>query len=478
MIELARNLINALNSSEIQYCHWKSNVRLDKGLAGDTDLDLLVKRQHAGLFSNLVTGLGFKVIRCEVWKDYPSITNYLGLDQETGKLIHLHVHYKLVMGQALVKDYHLPIEELFLEESQMMNGVHIPAPEMELFVHIFRMAVKQEKFWVRSMLRRILKRNYQEIQDIKELSWLVIRSDLTRFTEFINKVFNRTLVCDDFISTARMPEEVTNSGKLKNIRRSVKIFRRYGTLQSMFVKICRRSLKYLAKVNGGSGKQYISGGATVAVLGPDGSGKSTLCEGLRNRIGRKLWVNIFYLGSSQPTLINRIVRLSVVPLLVPRRIWPKIFWARRLRHYAHGMIELMNAWDRYYRSCKGVRLASRGCIVFFDRFPIPGVADQPIVWENEKEFSSDPLTVWIGGKIRHFYLQMRRPDFYIHLSLSPELALARKPEHALNQLEGKEHRLKDFTERMASTGKVTAIDASSNRENVLCHTLRAVWERL
>jgi hypothetical protein len=79
-----------LNQSKVSYCHWKSNVNLERAVSGETDLDLLVDREDEPAFLVILNDLGFKkTIECKKY-DIPGITNYYGYDRNTGLLVHVH----------------------------------------------------------------------------------------------------------------------------------------------------------------------------------------------------------------------------------------------------------------------------------------------------------------------------------------------------------------------------------------------------
>ena len=40
--ELVRTVFLEANAQNLTYCHWKSNIHLDKALRGDEDLDVLI----------------------------------------------------------------------------------------------------------------------------------------------------------------------------------------------------------------------------------------------------------------------------------------------------------------------------------------------------------------------------------------------------------------------------------------------------
>jgi hypothetical protein len=47
-------------------------------------------------------------------RDHPATLSFLGYDQGSGQLIHLHLHFRLVIGERLLKNYRIPWEEVLL----------------------------------------------------------------------------------------------------------------------------------------------------------------------------------------------------------------------------------------------------------------------------------------------------------------------------------------------------------------------------
>ena len=48
----------------------------------------------------------------------PGMESFLGFDPTTGTLLHLDVHYRLVLGEQLIKNHHLPVEDWLLAGSR------------------------------------------------------------------------------------------------------------------------------------------------------------------------------------------------------------------------------------------------------------------------------------------------------------------------------------------------------------------------
>jgi hypothetical protein len=72
-LEAVMTLVSELNRKKIRYCHWKSNSRLDWGLAGRTDLDLLIDPKHEKLFRDILMSLDIKRIIAPPDNQYPGL---------------------------------------------------------------------------------------------------------------------------------------------------------------------------------------------------------------------------------------------------------------------------------------------------------------------------------------------------------------------------------------------------------------------
>lgn len=101
-------LLCELHQADIHYCHWKSNEHLAASLEGKTDLDLLVAPADLGPLAGILLNLGFKRCVTVEGRGYPGIESYLGLDDATGTLVHLHLHYQLTIGERFLKGYRVP----------------------------------------------------------------------------------------------------------------------------------------------------------------------------------------------------------------------------------------------------------------------------------------------------------------------------------------------------------------------------------
>jgi hypothetical protein len=141
-LDLVVALCRALEDEGIRYCHWKSNEAIDRSASGENDLDLLIDRSDADRFGEVLHRLGFKQARPAPSREVPGLIDHYGLDDRSGRLVHLQAHYQLVLGDDMTKNFHLPVEHAYLDSVGAGGLIRVPAPEFELAVFVIRMILK------------------------------------------------------------------------------------------------------------------------------------------------------------------------------------------------------------------------------------------------------------------------------------------------------------------------------------------------
>ncbi len=139
-LELIARLCKALVAEEVRYCHWKSTATLDRAQLGEGDLDLLVERRCAQRFVEILRRLGFKEARAA--RELPGVFHAYGFDAPSGRLVHVHAHYALVLGDDMTKNYRLPVEDAYLASATQGAVFRVPALEFELAVLVIRLVLK------------------------------------------------------------------------------------------------------------------------------------------------------------------------------------------------------------------------------------------------------------------------------------------------------------------------------------------------
>ena len=71
-------------------------------------------------------------------RDHPAVSSYLGYDEPSGRIVHLHLHFRLVVGEKLLKNWRLPWEAAILTRAALHPTLPIrvldPASEALLLV--------------------------------------------------------------------------------------------------------------------------------------------------------------------------------------------------------------------------------------------------------------------------------------------------------------------------------------------------------
>jgi hypothetical protein len=136
-LQLSIRLGRQLEEAGIAYCHWKSNAANDRSISGENDIDLLVEAAQARPFTELLSGLGF-VRAYRPGQEVPGIESFYGFDAQADRLVHVHAHYKLVVGDDRTKNYRLPIEVSYIGSARPGTVFRLPAAEFEYVALVIR----------------------------------------------------------------------------------------------------------------------------------------------------------------------------------------------------------------------------------------------------------------------------------------------------------------------------------------------------
>lgn len=182
----------------------------------------------------------------------------------------------------------------------------------------------------------------------------------------------------------------------------------------------------------------------IAVVGCDGSGKSTLTTDLVARLGEQKKVAFFYLGQSSGNIAAAIRRLPLIGAPFGR------YLARKAER-AHGgektgpdsltalVIYLLSQW-RAHKFRRMLRHGRRNVIVVCDRFP---QAEVPGFYFDGPGLAGLHPTGWLARKLAARELRLYQwmachvPALVIRLNIDAETAHARKPDHKLPMLRAK-----------------------------------------
>ncbi len=488
-LESVRRLFEAFALNNLRYCHWKSNLRLEHGMLGRTDMDLLFDPSQADLLRRVLAEQDIKRVLAPPGKRYPGIEDYLGFDHETGRLFHLHVHYRLVLGEQFVKNYHLPLEEQFLSSTVSVGGwVNIPTPELELSILCLRALLKYRD---RDALKDVLSIRSSGLPDhiLNELGWLSRQTDmdeLTRVLSDLSDLLPVTTILEFLETISTNPRDGWKLLSLRGqVRKALNRYQRQNRVTAVaryFRELWRRQV--LPRFRPARGMTLPNGGLTISLVGVDGSGKTTLSGQLEKWLGWRLDIHSHYLGSKKPSRLSSALYLA---FRMARRSGHELGkrlgngnWLVRGLDAARAF--LLNAHylsighDRLRRYVAAREQARGGSIALFDRFPYESPLDGPEIQPN----GGGMLTAFLSHREQKLYRQFGRPGLIVLLKVPPEVSHQRKPDHALETLQRKVAALGKLEAELRADASAnwTTQDADLPLEDVLIQLKRTIWAAL
>ena len=489
-----RQLFDRLNQADIRYCHWKSNEHLDPSFTGATDVDALFDRAAIGPLTALLVELGFKRFVVKPGRGYPGIEDYVGFDEATGTLTHLHVHYQLTLGEKFLKGHRLPWEQLYLDTRvfDQRHGLWVTDPRLELIVLVVRQAMKLR---LRDHVASAFGRPFFQGGMLREFRWLAERVDAEDVRALAARLVGERAAA---LFPAMLAAGRPSTAQLRQVRLlSQPAFREYrlydapGAAVRGWARELGHVLFRLGRMFQGapprSTRTLPHGGVTIAVLGADGAGKSTLIGELTRWLSREVAVFTTYggsgVGSASPPrrLMQRLAR-------VRRQVQGKTNGGQGGRKgavsaqpltAARGVWVLALARERVRRALSARRAKSLGMVVLSDRIAqsqFPGMNDGPrlMAWRD----SPSRWRRWAAEREqRAFHLsELVPPDLVIKLHVPAEVALRRKPETPPEQVARGAQLIRDL--RWPATTRVVDLDATQPLDQVIVQAKRAVWAAL
>lgn len=173
----------------------------------------------------------------------------------------------------------------------------------------------------------------------------------------------------------------------------------------------------------------------IAIVGCDGSGKSTLSSDMRNVLSEHRDAEVCYLGLGSGELGNRIARWPLIGPTVERALARKAQQTRTKDKTIPGLFTALVVFGfsllRLYRFRHVLALRRRGVTVITDRYPqteVVGFYDGPGLSAAR---AGSPLVAWLAARERRMYEYMasHRPDIVLRLNVDAETAFRRKPDH-------------------------------------------------
>lgn len=410
MPELLLSTFRCLEQNQIQYCLIRDTDRIER--LGELDeIDLLVNDNQLTQVRKQLAELGF--VRLPNWGHAPHHF-FVAYDEAADHWLKLDIVTSIAFGHP----YHTMITDLAidcLESRQRCGSTFVPAPECELVMLLLHCTLDKGSF--APQRRQRLQSLRYEIRDESYLTTLLQRYWLPNVTwtqlatQIDNENWDKLLLTRSDVTQYLMGRQ----------RISVSTRRMQQRIQRKFNSWVKRRRP---------------NALTVAVMAPDGAGKSTLVAGIRESFyfpTHTIYMGLYQKGgeSATPAPVRGagFVRFAVTQ------------WQRYLK-------------ARYHQAQRK--------LVIFDRYTYDAL------------LSSHPGLTY-PQRLRRWLLAhvCPAPDLVIVLDAPGETLFARKGEHPLAKLEKQRQFYLKLQSRIQ---QVIVVDATLDTDQVRRRVIAQIWQ--
>lgn len=385
MLNKLINVFHELLDARVRFVIWKGIDHLDIDLDGDRgDIDIIVHENDMIVFSKIVSQ--YAIIPIQTYFLYPR--RFVGFDENTGKQIILDVDVgvRALIGKFAVVELGLGYDSfsICLQEN---SNIHLPV------------VVEAESRIVSALVRYLQSARDPEYLSIALENCNVVNLQLILHRLNIFDIWNNCKDFREFIHLAAM--------RLRSERKSISI-------RSMISWLCWASFRIM-----GRPAFYQNNGAMVAIVGPDGAGKSSLIDYI-NELQYFKFKGLVkcYFG------VNNKSNGSALRLLDISQKYTCMRWFKYLIYIYLAIYRRLKMIPAYY-------YRMMGCVVIADRYFYDDEVYQYIKYENETGVKK-----YIRGAIINL-LKMTyfSADLTIYLDVSVSKAAQRKLDLNLNVYE-------------------------------------------
>lgn len=471
--DLIRNLLKCFHDNNIIYCHWKSNEHLEDSFKGDTDFDMLFDINQKAKVKNIFHENGFALFTPPFNRRYIEIDDFIAIDYEQNKIIHFHTHYSLQIGTSGLKEYRYTIENKILATRIFSSyfNCYLIDPRYEFLLLIIRLSLKVRANWSLNF------RNSKEVSHANvELAWLKERVSFNQLMELIESlkvpydiedvlnIYNNGFGYNTLHTVSLQKDKIKDLEKESPFKIKTKKWVKW--LYFQYGRILRKTGAFYVVKR----RVKQDDGFSIAILGSDGSGKSTQIKELKRIFSTKIDIESFYLGS------NKGSRSNVRKVLEYVRDKNLIFNIRILEQLLNLSLAFTIGLEKQSRLKKAKKLKEKGVLVLFDRFPQNqnySFNDGPLL---TKAFNSKYTIIKaIGNLEKKLYSPSlnKYPDVIVKLIADPN-TLAKRRDMSLEQINAKQNSIKNLT--FGNKSPIIEIDANMSIAQVTTEILKVVQD--
>lgn len=483
-----RLLIEAFEREDIGYCYFHSASRAAAATAGQSDLDLLIARVDHDRAVALLQRCGFRHWPDAALRQSPMVESYLAYDRDAGVIVHAHVHFRLLLGPPLSKTHRLPIEDTLVRRSAFQPdiGVRTLAAVDEAMLLALRDCL--ERSWLDPVA--VKRRRADGVKRQNAVAALAGLVDHDSLRQRAAEVFDEALA-PDIVDCFFAGGTSSASSPRRRLRRALRSYRianglelRVRALATGVVFLFGHLNRRFLGLPRAARRRAPGGGVIIALVGVDGSGKSTQLAQLRSWLGAEIDVMPCYFGTGDGRPSFLLAPFKMLAPLIARMIRTKPKGA------SHGKISdrppgpvyslLFSIWacavalDKRRKLILVRRAIARGLVVVTDRYP-----------QNENAaFNDGPLLhrtpsapQWLKRFEARVYEMARHtpPDLVIKLHVDQDVVAKREPDMDKSLILARVAWLKEL--RFAGA-KTVSIDARAPLADVTQSVRDAVWALL
>lgn len=489
-LPIAATLFAELDAAGAAYGVIQDISSLPLALAGLDDIDLVLEKRDYAAFCAIVSKLhGVRGVSLSCYDNVcAGREDWFLPDFAHGRYLHLDVHVGIRVGWEFRKRYSLCDDISGWQWERFAIGdmsVPVAAPEAEL-----RRAITRFAFgcWAPPWRRWVALR--ANLADLLARQPIPLREDEQHVVEFtVDR--GRHVRCRVRRHRDRL---LVHHGDVRKLRRSIRQNCGFGGLGIVdfavhltrkFSYVSLRLLQLLAPGSIPSKRRPANGGLVIALVGPDGVGKSTQVERLVRSFRWKFGCVKAYAGTGDGR--GWWPRKLLTKFLVTRRHQLKAaihrngavsgYRSRKSHVFTAGLAcwGLLIAIERYAMVRRAHRSATRGLIVICDRWPQAlqrGYLDGPVIPSAPDHL---PVIAALARLELNLYRKMQkmRPHLTLHLVTDHAVSERRKPGGI--RREAFEARLSLMSELRRIDKDIKTVDASASVEVVGRELFRHVW---
>ncbi len=396
----------------------------------------------------------------------------------------MHAHFKLILGESGIKSYHIPFEKEIFSKSFKPHEFNIKCISYvdELLLLLIRIVSKISLFTFSNKWGNKL----TVTQDIKEFKWLLEKVSINDLVKNCNEKLN--VDCTDIFS--KIYNEGLTKPYLLTFKRKVKPllkkYRRFSRINLLYIKIKSKILSTLYKINRKirivdvpTHRTFIDKGIIIAILGSDGTGKTTIVPMIKDVFSKKLDVITLYMGSGKgrSSIIRSALRLfknnkKNNKLINNNGNYNKSLNLRLLGRIIWGLILAKEKINKLSRIKK---IADRGMMVICDRYPqsqIEGYNDGPLLTSVYNNGSALTKKICLFEQKLFKKAEEVYPDIVIKLIADPKVLKERRPEMDIDQINKKQKGISNLTFNKKT--KVFEVNSEKSAKKTLIKCMNSI----